>query len=171
MIAALQISLIFFSHRYCHSESDSLFNVELLTIYHLLSTVSREIGSQEISPQWLLNINIHEWREWRTFTITGDAWRKWTQSTFTFQTHSTYFRSSIMLYLSLLTCIHICVGRTDAHEAAGHPTAGRGCLTLSHWLYRDNPPHGRGNSWWWSWSAVVSPHGPQLGGGKKKKRK
>ena len=61
MITKLQICLIFISHPFCHWDCDLLLTLELLTIYHLLSTVSRDIRSQEISLQWHLDINIHVW--------------------------------------------------------------------------------------------------------------
>lgn len=46
------------------------------------------------------------------------------------QTHSSL--SSIVLYIIyVLTCIRMCLGRRDAHEAAGSPTADRGYLMSS----------------------------------------
>ena len=140
MITASQISLIFISRPYCHSKCDPLLNLEFLTIYHLLSTVSREIRSQEISLQWHLDINIHVWGKYSTFKL----------------------MSAENNPTCVLTCIRMYLGRRDAHEAAGRPTADRGYLMSSRWLYRGNPPRVSGNSWSWSWSADVSPPAPQL---------
>lgn len=112
MITASQVRLIFISHPYCHSENNPLCNVHQLTIYHWLSTVSREIRSQENVLQWHLDINIHVWVKQSTFQLTGSECSKWPQSTPHLRDILYLFSSSVMYaYWMLTVCLlaFICV--------------------------------------------------------------
>ena len=82
--------------------------MQSLTIYHLLSTVRREIRSQEIPLQRHLDINIHVWSK-----LTGYECRKSPQSLSVFQKHSTSPPSSFLqfiiscMYLLALICVWV----------------------------------------------------------------
>ncbi len=167
----------------CHDKWSPLaktFNIHFTSICH--STVARflmcscwpsiiccqllaeKIRLQEILLQWHLDINKNP----RVKQIEHFQNREENNPKVLSSSNTLNFLSSLH---HQLTCIRMCLDRRDAHEVAGHPIADRGCLMLSRWLCRGNPPHGCESSWWWSWNAGVSQPWPQLEGRRKVRRK